>query len=215
MAILTIDDAPSNRFSEKLAWLTKENIPAIFFVWGEKIAGAEALLTQALRSGFLLANHSWTHPHFSDLDEMAAREEIEKTEVLLERLYGEAGMEWDRKYFRFPYFDRGGENEASFQRILADLGYLSADDRSAGARSAGGPPARRDTLCDFDQKEYWLGNAAAPDDLHREETILARIGPGRPSDDAVILIHDHEYSHDLFFTCIEKYRQLGVAFTLP
>jgi peptidoglycan/xylan/chitin deacetylase (PgdA/CDA1 family) len=207
MSILTIDDAPSHRFAEKLAWLTRENIPAIFFIWGEKVAGEEALLVQALRSGFPLANHSWTHPHFSDLDEKAAREEIEKTEATLERLYGEAGMVWDRKYFRFPYFDRGGDpdREAAFQGILADRGYVSAD------RSL----VRRDTLCDFDQKEYWLGNAAAPEGLDRAETILARIGPGRPSADAVILIHDHECSHDLFFTCIEKYRQLGVEFTRP
>jgi peptidoglycan/xylan/chitin deacetylase (PgdA/CDA1 family) len=208
MAILTIDDAPSLLFAEKLAWLKKERIPALFFVWGEKAAKAEDLLKEALRAGFLLGNHSWTHPHFAELDYEAAREEIEKTDALLSRLHREASVPWDRKYFRFPYFDRGAApvREAALQCMLEDYGYTAVDAASG---------VRRDTLCDFDQKEYWLGNPEAPDGLESGRAIMARIGPGQPEEDAVILIHDHEYSHDLFFDCIERYRELGLEFSLP
>ncbi len=207
MAILTIDDAPSPLFAEKLAWLRREKIPAVFFVWGEKAAGAEGLLVEALRAGYPLGNHSWTHPYFSELDDRSAREEIRKTEDLLSRLYREAGVDRERNYFRFPYFDRGGEEArvAAYQRLLAESDYTSID----------APGLRRDTLCDFDQKEYWLGKSGAPEGLEAPENIMARIGSGNPAPDAVILIHDHDYSHDLFFACVRRYRELGVTFTTP
>ena len=205
---MTIDDAPSARFAEKLAWLRKEKIPAVFFVWGEKASDTVDLLVEALRAGYPLGNHSWTHPRFSDLDECTAREEITKTEALLSRVHREAGVEWERKYFRFPYFDSGGDGAraAAYQRMLAESGYSAID---------APPEVRRDTLCGFDQKEYWLGNAEAPDGLDDPASIMARIVPGNPASDSVILIHDHEYSHDLFFACIRRYRELGVTFTVP
>ena len=222
MAVLTVDDAPSPRFAEKLARLRKEKIPAVFFVWGELAAGAEDLLVEALAAGYRLGNHSWTHPRFSDLDEAGARYEIERTDRLLAALYERAGVRWERKYFRFPYFDRGGANgrEAAFQRLLAERGYAALDAArldaaGAGAAGAGAGAARRDSLCDFDQMEYWLGQAGAPDGLDRAETILSRIGGGHPAAADVILIHDHAYSHDLFFACLDRYRELGLTFDLP
>jgi len=220
MAVLTVDDAPSPRFAEKLARLRKEKIPAVFFVWGELAAGAEDLLVEALAAGYRLGNHSWTHPRFSDLDEAGARYEIERTDRLLAALHERAGVRWERKYFRFPYFDRGGANggEAAFQRLLAERGYAALDAaRLSAARpgAAGAGAARWDSLCGFDQMEYWLGNAAAPDGLDRAEAILGRLGPGHPAADDVILIHDHAYSHDLFFACLDRYRELGLTFDLP
>ncbi len=220
MAVLTVDDAPSTRFAEKLAWLRKEKIPAVFFVWGELAAGAEDLLVEALDAGYPLGNHSWTHPRFSDLDEAGARYEIERTDRLLASLYERAGVRWERKYFRFPYFDRGDANGggAAFQRLLAEWGYEALDSaRQDAARqdAARQDAERRDSLCDFDQMEYWLGKAEAPDGLDRPETILSRIGGGHPADDDVILIHDHQYSHDLFFRCLARYREAGIAFSLP
>lgn len=132
------------------------------------------------------------------------REEIERTDDLLRRVYDLASLPWERKFFRFPYLDRGGapERQSAIQEILLGLGYKSLQ---------AGPWGPADTGCDFDQMEYWLGRADAPDALGGEDAILARIGRGRPREDDVILIHDHENTHDLFFRCLERYEEQGVV----
>jgi len=204
MALLTIDDVPSARFGEKLEWLTREGFPAVLFCWGEKMEGNEALLVQAIEAGFVLANHSWSHPRFSELTWDQATQEIVRTEDLLEDLYRRAGMARRHRSFRFPYLDPGsGAQEARLQGFLAGRGYQALP---------GLLPQRADSGCTFDQQEYWLGNPAAPDGLDRAETILAKIGPGRPAARDVVLIHDHEYSHELFFECLTRYRALGLTF---
>ncbi len=212
MALLTIDDVPSSRFAEKRQWLRGRGIPALLFVWGEKAHGREDELAEALGEGFVLGNHSWTHPHFSTLDFGAAREEIEKTHRLLEDCYGRAGLPWTNKRFRFPYFDRGADDEARgrLQELLAQFGYEGLPGITTAEECAD-----RDTLCTFNQAEYWLGNPDAPEGLHSAVAILDRIGTGRPGSEDVILIHDHDYSHELFFQCVEKYESMGLSFHRP
>jgi peptidoglycan/xylan/chitin deacetylase (PgdA/CDA1 family) len=202
---LTIDDAPSPRFGDKLGWLRREKVMALFFVWGERIAGNEDLLIQALQAGYRLGNHSWSHPYFSQLSFEEGCGEIERCEHALEALYAAAGQLWAPRYFRFPYFDRGGDPErvAAYQAYLAGRGY------TAFRPQPGGPI---DMACDFDQAEYWLGNPQAPEGLDRADTILARIGEGRPGPGDIVLIHDHDYSHELFFECVRRYQASAYGF---
>jgi Predicted xylanase/chitin deacetylase len=203
MAYLTIDDAPSARFGEKLDFLSSRGIAATFFVVGNQVAGREAGLLRALALGYELGNHSWSHPGFSSLLLAAAKEEIDRTDAALASLYAKAGRPWSRKRFRFPYIDLGGPIAAQVQDYLGSLGYLGP------SGSAG-----RDTRVGFDQREYWLGKAAAPEGCDRPEGILARIDSCHPAEDDVILIHDHENTHELFFECIERYRRHGRSFSI-
>lgn len=207
MALLTVDDAPSALFAEKAAWLRRRGASALFFLWGEKAAGRRPELVEALRAGFELGNHSWTHPYFSVLSLDAARAEIERTDVLIAGIYASAGVPWRRKRFRFPYFDRGGDadREAFLQGFLSDLGYEGF---------SGGPAGTRDCRCDFDLRDYLLDRPASDGGLSADE-ILARIVPGAPAAGDVILLHDHERSHDLFFACVERCSALGVPFGAP
>jgi peptidoglycan-N-acetylglucosamine deacetylase len=215
MAYLTIDDAPSARFAEKLAYLRKEGIPATLFCQGLLAEGREEELARAVGEGFVLGNHSWSHPRFSAIPLEECLREIERTDRLLASVYSRAGAPWPLKLFRFPFLDHGGapEREARIQTLLRRLGY-----RAPGAQSrvepiaASSVPDRADTDCSFDQKEYYFGKAGAPEGLDRAEAILARIGPGRPGPGDIVLIHDHEDTHELFFECVERYRSHGIAF---
>lgn len=204
MALLTIDDAPSPLFGKKLDWLIKEKVPAVFFVWGEKIRGQEEVLVRALKAGYPLANHAWSHPQFSTLTWDEAVDQIVKTERALDDLYARAGVVQKARAFRFPYLNRGeGDQVAQLQSYLAGRGY----------RALPGLPAEWvDSSCTFDQAEYWIGNPGAPDGLDKPEAVLARIAPGSPAPHDVILIHDHDYTHEVFFECIRRYRDLGLTF---
>jgi len=205
-SVLTIDDVPSRRFGDKLSLLVARGIPSVLFCWGEKIAGSEDLLVEALGRGFILGNHSWTHRRFSTLAASEAREEVMETEVALARIHAQAGVAWTTKYFRFPYLDRGtpGPQAQSLQELLRKAGYRGLV-----------PGDGADSGCTFDQKEYHYGQAGSPEGLDQEEAILARIRPGFPAPGDRILIHDHENTHEIFFRCIDGYRDLGLEFGLP
>jgi peptidoglycan-N-acetylglucosamine deacetylase len=196
MAYLTIDDVPSRLFAEKLAYLEELRLPALLFCVGEQARGREDELAEALASGCLLGNHSYSHPRFSELSIDACRREIERTDALLQSIYDLAGLAWEPKLFRFPYFDRGaaGRDAARLQLILRELGY-----RAPAAQ--GGD--RADTDCSFDQKEYCLDDP---------EEVYARIDASHPGPGDVILIHDHEKSHKVFFECVDRYREHGLRF---
>jgi len=207
MIFLTIDDVPSTVFAEKLAWLQQNQVPALLFIWGEKAAGYESLLIDAIRHGFRLGNHSWTHRHFSKLTQPEISAEVMQSHGLLQSLHDQAGIPWERKRFRFPYLDAGrsdGQTEW-IQDFLREAGY-EAPRYQAGERY--------DTLCTFDQKDYYLNNPDAPDGLDKSEAILGRITPASPAPMDIVLIHDHDYSHKLFFRCIERYIQFGATFGL-
>lgn len=195
MAYLTIDDVPSRRFPDKLAYLKREGIPALLFCVGAQAKGREEELVVALLAGCELGNHSFSHPHFSEIGLEEGRSEILKTDALLRSVYDRASIPWERKFFRFPFFDRGGEaaKAAALQDTLRELGY-----RRPAAQEDGG----LDVGCSFDQAEYCLDREAA----------LAKIDPCHPADRDVILIHDHEKSHEVFFECVDGYRKNGLRF---
>jgi len=214
VAFLTVDDVPSPLFEEKLAFLREASVPAVFFCIGRNVAGNEDALVRALDLGFELGNHSWTHPKFSELGIEECEREIERADEAIGAIYRLAGRHWPRKLFRFPYFDYGRpELREAIQERLRALGYEAPAAQREDASLAGGSSprsGRADTGCGFDQKEYWLGKPDAPEGLDRAEVILARISDERPRDGDIILIHDHDFSHGLFFECVESYLSHGI-----
>ena len=206
MAYLTIDDAPSALFAEKLAYLERKGIPALIFCIGEKASGREKELAGALAAGFALGNHSYSHPRFSAIPFEECRSEIHRTDALLRSVYRLANMAWKRKFFRFPYLDRGGD----IRKISLIQDCLRADGYLGPAAQEG---AWADVACGFDQMEYYFGTPEAPDGLGAREAILARIDDRHPARDDIILIHDHEYSHELFFECVDRYLANGTRFS--
>ena len=89
-------------------FLCEKNIPALLFVRGDMADayGTEPLV-RAVKHGFVLGNHAYTHTRFSELSFDAAINEIETTEKIINSIYEQAGVERKGKYFRSPHMDRG------------------------------------------------------------------------------------------------------------
>ncbi len=114
-AYLTIDDSPSASFSQKMDYLFAKKIPAIFFCIGQLLEKYPEPIMTAIQKGFPIANHSYTHPHFSRITIKQAEEEIRRTDEIIENLYAKAGVKRRQKWFRFPYGDKG---DGRFGRVL-------------------------------------------------------------------------------------------------
>lgn len=104
---LTIDDFPSESSAELCQLLRLKKVPATFFCIGKNLLKYHNRAVEALQSGFILGNHSYSHPHFSKISLRKAKSEIKHTDQLLDKIYAEAGMRRVNKFFRFPYGDKG------------------------------------------------------------------------------------------------------------
>jgi peptidoglycan/xylan/chitin deacetylase (PgdA/CDA1 family) len=207
-AYLTIDDAPSKDFRNKVDFLSEHNIPAIFFGIGENIPKYENDIIYSIQKGFIIGNHSWSHPYFSDLTLDECQSEIKRTDEIIESVYQKSGVERPAKFFRFPYFDPGGDaNSEEFNKKALELPHLRTvyknDDKRKAIQSYlhalgyrqpnfqginlqwfinGKLLSEIDVRCTFNQMEYWLNKADAPGDLHKAEAILARIDADCPEE---------------------------------
>ncbi len=205
-AYLTIDDAPSVDFLKKVSYLRDRNIPALFFCIGENIEKRYSDMITAIRAGFHIGNHSYTHRHFSDLSIADAAKEINTTDQLIEALYTDAGRVRPGNYFRFPYFDTGGhtsgteyeehwnlpsdqpslytdsEKRTWIQKHLSQLHYEQPNFQGINLKYFADKSLleERDVRCTYDQAEYYLGNPQAPWGLSEENAILSRIDEDYP-----------------------------------
>ncbi len=58
---LTFDDGPSDETGRLVSILRQANVPATFFMVGQRVAAAPRVARHVERAGFLVANHSWAH----------------------------------------------------------------------------------------------------------------------------------------------------------
>lgn len=205
---LTIDDAPGKDFKDKVDFLYQRNIPAIFFCIGEKIKKHLDDVAYAIRKGFLIGNHSYSHKHFSDLTIEEAKESIQMTDDVIEEAYKIAGIERPIKVFRFPYFDQGGDNSGddyeskwskpqsewnlykrkdrmiALQEFLKQLAYVQPHFKGVNPKYMSDKAIFDflDVRCTFDQMEYFLDVDNAPYGMDNEEAILGRIDEDVPYD---------------------------------
>ncbi len=205
-AYLTIDDAPSLDFAAKMEFLYRQGIPALFFCEGRFIQQHEDILCTAAERGFLIGNHAFSHPHFSDISLEEGKREILRTDELIEQIYHRLGVERPAKYFRFPYFDSGGdvsgrayeakwsgpasewfryacdEKRQELQGYLRAIGYRPPQFDGIKLEYFADPHllAGVDVRCTYDQAEYWLHEANAPWGLSTEAAILGRMDEDFP-----------------------------------
>lgn len=104
---LTIDDSPSGIFPDLCAFLKEREIPAAFFARGDLLSLYPQRVVQAIKDGFVIANHSWSHYHASRLSAETAITEIVKTQKVIDDVYEAAGVERPGPYMRFPHMDSG------------------------------------------------------------------------------------------------------------
>ncbi len=116
-AYLTIDDSPTNHTDALTDFLAERDIPAVLFCVGAdykdlgiQCQGMESMpdpVLRAIRKGFLIGNHTYTHSRYSEMNYEDMVREIEKTEQIIDRLYKKAGKTRAAKLFRFRDIDRG------------------------------------------------------------------------------------------------------------
>lgn len=163
LAWLTIDDAPTEDLGRRVDELNARGIRAIRFCLGELLEKYPEEAVYAIRCGHILGNHSYDHPAFSTLSPEEAREQIERTERLLDGIYARAGVPRPVKLFRFPYLDDGGDGKrGALQTMLRDMGFEQPG--FPGVTYAWwerqGLHERYDVACTYDTWDWKLQNGA-------------------------------------------------------
>lgn len=225
-ALLTIDDIASKNTPEIVDYLVEKGIKVIMFAWGENVEKYPEEAEYALKKGMIVGNHSYSHPFFSQLSFEECVNEIEKCETVLNDLYRRVGVERKYRPFRFPYGDRGGDNQEQLQKYFRENGFHKVDDTKITFDSwkAAGLDKEISTLWTFDFAEY---NIRKGSDF-TEEDVMKRIynvdpetGEGLLVDGThhILLLHAHDETEELvpqyykhFIDCL---LENGVEFIEP
>ncbi|WP_432535783.1 glycosyltransferase [Kineococcus arenarius] len=108
---LTFDDGPDATYTpELLDLLSRNDVPATFFVTGESIARHPEIIRREAREGHAIANHSLTHVDITSSPDWRARLELVTTDRILR-----AATHQSIGYFRLPY--EGDDLESTQQTI--------------------------------------------------------------------------------------------------
>ncbi|MEL6867935.1 MAG: polysaccharide deacetylase family protein [Bacteroidota bacterium] len=119
---MTIDDSPTKDMTSKVDYLRRFNIPAVFFCRGDLMERNASAVVDAIQKGFIIGNHSFHHPYFSNISIEQAYEEIDRTDRLIDQCYREAGQERPVKWFRFPFGDKGDLRRGKIFEPLEERG---------------------------------------------------------------------------------------------
>lgn len=243
-AYLTIDDGPSIDFEQKLAFLQEQGIKAIWFCLGQNLEQRGDRVIEAIRAGHIIANHSYSHPYFSQQTTEQCFAEIHQTHILLEALYKQADVAWNKRYFRFPFGDDGSGIDM-WQRVwhaaapatLAKAQAIQAYLRQLGYEQAHFAGVTHPFLFDYGQhfvdvfitydSQDWQITLADPEDGQAVmAALLARMDAHEPDrlvnlsdtdSGTVLCFHDmyHRQSLALFKQMVLKVRDKGFVFAWP
>jgi peptidoglycan/xylan/chitin deacetylase (PgdA/CDA1 family) len=216
---LTIDDGPSSRAQEKLEFLNKRGVRAIWFVLGENIRTNRDGAMDAVRKGNILGNHSFSHPHFPLTSMQKIRDEIAQTEGLIEEVYECAGIARPAKIFRFPYGEIGGPVKRWRMRgVLKELGFETGkfDSVQFGAWNPN-KPGDRHWMWSYDVREWALAKEGIRNQTFGQvhDNLEKYLNSYAKDKNQVILMHDHEQTHDSFLKLIDIFLDRGIVFQDP
>jgi peptidoglycan/xylan/chitin deacetylase (PgdA/CDA1 family) len=116
-----------------LQTLRKAAVPATFFLTGRFAAANPQFVDTLADSGYLIGNHTMTHPHLTGLTSTTVVTQITRVEDQFKATTGGSLRPW----FRFPY----GEYDARTLGLVHHLGYgaigWTVDTRGWQGRTAG------------------------------------------------------------------------------
>ncbi|MCM1976587.1 MULTISPECIES: polysaccharide deacetylase family protein [Streptomyces] len=110
---LTFDDGPSSNTPALLDALTRHGLRATMFNQGQYAAANPALVRAQVNSGMWVGNHSYTHPHLTQLGPSQVDSEIARTQQAIAGAGGGTPV-----LFRPPY----GETNATVRSVAARYG---------------------------------------------------------------------------------------------
>ncbi len=216
--LLTIDDAPSKYLKQKVDFLKSLSIPAIFYVRGEFIDIYEDHVVHAIKNGFLIGNHSYSHPHFSKISIDECLEEIIKTERLIEECYKQSGIKRPCKLMRFPFADRGAGDEAVPAKTLFDQDKVQKLQNFLREKEFSHFVFGRqkgdfiDSYWDWDTQDYKPRLIQNSEEYKKE---LIEFYEKSSMQDIVMLLHDFDRNHHLFDVTMEFLLSKKVDFANP
>lgn len=109
---LTIDDGPTSDFKRKVDILSTKKFPAIFFCRGDRLEERSEDAIYAIKKGYIIGNHSYDHPRFSEISLKECFHQIRSTDDIIEKIYHAAEVTRPTKLFRFPHGDKSSGLDA-------------------------------------------------------------------------------------------------------
>lgn len=226
---LTIDDGPSPYTREKMDLLLEKKIPAVWYLRGEFIEKHIDHVVYGIEQGFVMGNHSYSHPYFSEICFEQAKQEILQTEALIEKAFALAGKKRGDKIFRFPFLDKGSpNNKTKLQAFLKEQGFVRVNFEGVTYQYYNSEKWGEDLDAPwtFDAREYALFEERLKDKyklyqtkdfLSRMEKFLPEKGLGLVSNKSndIVLLHDFHQTPQLFQPMIEKLLSFDADFSLP
>ena len=225
-ALLTIDDIASKNTPAIVDYLNEKRIKAILFATGQNVERYYEEALYAVKNGMIVGNHSYSHPAFSSLSMKECMEEIEKCEIVLERLYKDSGVERVFRPFRFPYGNKGGDNKNALQKYLKEKGFQKVDDTHITYSwwRENSLDTDIDTFWTFDFEEYKIRQGSE----FTKESVWKKMHDTNPESGAVLfaennrhilLLHAHDETEEMlpeyYKLFIEHLLENGLVFEEP
>ena len=134
-------------------------VPATYFITGNFSLNNKLQVTSLAKDGNTIGSHSFSHPHFKNLDENMIKEELAGSKTLLESISGKPVL-----WFRAPYL----EYDLRVMRALKALGYL-------GDSSDKDSWANQDVVCEIPISSFRDASLIASDyDMIEEKKYSSR-----------------------------------------
>jgi peptidoglycan/xylan/chitin deacetylase (PgdA/CDA1 family) len=235
-AYLTIDDGPTEETTLYVDFLNEKQIQAIWFCQGRSLEKYPDQAIYAIHNGQVLGNHSYDHTHFSDISINQAKEQIKRTDEIIDWIYTKAGVVRPTKIFRFPHLDNGSLDEyektdwsnphvSAIQSYLRELNYslpIFQNITYNRTRNAGFLTCVN-VDCTYDSMDWCLEDGVELFGYHDLPTILARVDEDFPEEGRGI---NYPYSNDIimmhadkgiegFKPILNKIESKGITFILP
>lgn len=116
--IFTFDAGADNQSAAKILEIAKKhNVKITFFVTGKFAEKFPDLIKQMAADGHEIFNHTYSHPHLTQITDEQIKEELQKAEEIIRSLTGTT----TKPYFRPPY----GSRNAHVLAVAQNQGYQS------------------------------------------------------------------------------------------
>jgi peptidoglycan/xylan/chitin deacetylase (PgdA/CDA1 family) len=113
---ISFDDGPAENYTKEILEILKaEQVKAIFFCIGHRIAGNEVVLKQVQADGHIIGNHSYSHHFWFDMyPAKKMQEDLKQMDAEMQRVIG-----LKPKLFRPPY----GVTNPNLAKAIKNGGY--------------------------------------------------------------------------------------------